>query len=90
MEVVLQGMRQLVHMDTPEKLKGLVSCQSSLQRSRVPLQARVGKEPQPGQGTARPKSIKAAELPSGVHGDERGENSSSGCSGTGLPQSGKH
>lgn len=90
MGAVLQGMGQLVHMDTPEKLKGSVSCRSSLQRSRVLLQARGGKEPRPGQGTTRPKSTKAAELPSGVHGGERGESSSSGCSGTGLPQSGKH
>lgn len=71
MEAVLQGMGQLICTDMPEKPKGFLSCQSSLQRSRVPLQARVGKDPGPGPGTARAKSVNAAEPPSGAHGDER-------------------
>lgn len=74
MEAMLQGMGQLVCADTLEKPKGSVSCQSSLHRSQV-------KDPGPGPGSARAKSVKAAELLSGAHGGERGENCSSVCSG---------
>lgn len=52
---------QLVHTDMLEKLKGAVSCQSSLQKSWIPLQEGEEKDPGPGPGTARAESVKSSK-----------------------------